>query len=137
MAFTVRAAEYYHLTVHDEPGIAYRILSQLADRNVDLLAFTAVPSGTGTAQLTLFPKDPAQLRAEARASGLELEGPHRALLVQGDDQLGSLAAVHEPLFKAGVNVYASSGVTDGKGAYGYVIWVRADQFDLAAQALSL
>ena len=42
---------------------------------------------------------------------------HHALLVQGDDELGALATqVHERLIDAGVDVYASSGVTNGSGA---------------------
>jgi hypothetical protein len=36
-----------------------------------------------------------------------------------------------------VDIYASSGVTDGQGSFGYVIYVREDQFDEAARALEL
>ncbi|UCE86633.1 MAG: hypothetical protein JSU66_02535, partial [Deltaproteobacteria bacterium] len=65
----------------------------------------------------------------------ELDGPHPALLVQGDDELGALAGVHALLHEANVNVYASSGVTDGKGSYGYVIYVRPEDYERAAAAL--
>jgi hypothetical protein len=58
------------------------------------------------------------LVVEAAAAGLSLEGPHRALLVQGDDELGAFASVHERLFKAGIDIYASSGVIDGRGSFG-------------------
>jgi hypothetical protein len=57
--------------------------------------------------------------------------------VQGDDALGRLAGVHERLFKAGVDVYASSGVSDGRGSFGYVVYVREDQFEKAVEALEL
>jgi hypothetical protein len=66
-----------------------------------------------------------------------LDGPHHALLVQGDDELGALASVHERLFDVGVDIYASSGVTDGRGAFGYVIYVREDQFERATKAFDL
>jgi hypothetical protein len=33
--------------------------------------------------------------------------------------------VHAKLYEAKVNVYVSSGVADGRGGYGYVIYVRA------------
>jgi hypothetical protein len=137
MAFTIRPVEYYYANVPDELGAAYRVLSQLAERGVDLLAFTAVPSGPNLAQFALFPEDPNKLVAEGRAARLPLDGPYHALLVQGDDELGALAGVHERLVQAGVDIYASSGVTDGRGSFGYVLYVREDQFEKAAGALGL
>ena len=50
-----------------------------------------------------------------------LDGPHAAILVQGDDQLGALARIHVKLYAARVNDYASTGVADGRGASGYVL----------------
>ena len=135
MAFTVSRVEYYYANISDELGAAYRVLTQLAGRGVNLLAFTAVPNGPMRAQFALFPEDPNELVAEARAAQLPLEGPHHALLVQGDDELGALARVHERLLEAGVDIYASAGVTDGRGAFGYVVYVREDQIGQAADAL--
>jgi hypothetical protein len=137
MAFTIRPVDYYYANVHDELGAAYRVLSQLAERGVNLLAVTAVPAGPTLAQFALFPEDPNKLVAEARSAGLPLDGPHRALLVQGDDELGVLASVHERLLGVGVDIYASSGVTDARGSFGYVVYVREDQFEQAVGALGL
>ncbi len=137
MAFTIRPVDYYYMNVHDELGAAYRVLSDLAERGVNLLAFTAVPAGPTLAQFTLFPEDPIKLVAEGRAAQLPLDGPHHALLVGGDDELGALASVHERLFRAGVDIYASSGVTDSRGSFGYVVYVREDQFERAVGALGL
>ena len=137
MAHTIRRADYYYANIRDELGAAYRVLTQLADLGVNLFAFTAVPSGPNLAQFALFPEDPNKLAAEASAAQLPLDGPYHAFLVQGDDELGALANVHEQLFRAGVDVYASSGVTDGRGAFGYVVYVREDQFEHAAEALGL
>ena len=137
MAHTIRRAEYYYANIRDELGAAYRVLAQLADLGVNLFAFTAVPSGPNLAQFALFPEDPNRLAAEASAAQLKLDGPYHAFLVQGDDELGALASVHEQLFRAGVDVYASSGVTDGRGSFGYVVYVREDQFEHAAEALGL
>lgn len=137
MAFKIRGVDYYYVSVRDELGAAYGVLSQIAGRGVNLLAFTAMPSGPMRAQFALVPDDPRKLIAEASAAGLELDGPYHALLVQGDDELGALAKVHDQLVKAGVDVFASSGVTDGKGAFGYLIYVREEQFEKAAGALSL
>ena len=137
MAFTIRPVEYYYANVRDELGAAYRVLSHLAERGVNLLAFTAVPAGPTLAQFALFPEDPGKLVAEARDAQLPLDGPHHALLVQGDDELGALAGVHERLLHAGVDIYASAGVTDARGSFGYVMYVREDQFSKAGAALGL
>ena len=137
MAFTIRRATYYYANVRDELGAAYGVLSQLAALGVDLLAFTAVPSGSSLAQFALFPADPNKLVAEARTANLALDGPYHAVLVQGDDELGALAEVHKQLADAGIDIYASSGVTDGRGTFGYVIYVREGQFENAASALGL
>ena len=73
----------------------------------------------------------------ARKAGWILDGPHTALLVQGDDELGAFAKIHVKLYEAKVNVYASSGVADGRGAYGYLLYVRPEEFERAATAMGL
>jgi hypothetical protein len=137
MANRIRRVEYFHSTVVDEPGEAYKVLSALAGLGVNLLAFTAVPVGPDRTQLTLFPEHSDRMTSEARKSGMALDGPHRALLVQGDDELGALAAVHERIYHANVNVYASTAVTDGHGKYGHLIYVRPEDYERAAKALEI
>jgi hypothetical protein len=137
MATTIRRVDYFHTFVQDQPGEAFKVLSALAMQGVNLLAFSAVPVGGTRTQLTVFPESTAALRAAAAKSGMALDGPHRALIVQGDDELGALASVHEQLYDAGVNIFASSGVTDGRGSYGYVIHVRPDEYERAVKALEL
>lgn len=137
MAFQIRRVEYFYCSIEDQPGEAYKVLSELARLGVNLVAITAVPVGPSRTQLTLFPEDGARLRDAARNARMELDGPQPAILVQGDDELGALARVHQKLFEANVNIYASSGVSDGKGAYGYVIYVRPDDYSRATSALGL
>lgn len=137
MAFTIRRVAYFNTTVKDEPGEAYKILSRLAGLGVNLLAFTAVPVGPVRTQIALFPDDAGRLADNARQAGLTLAGPYPAFLVHGDDELGALAGIHEKLYAAGVNVYASSGVTDGRGAFGYVLYVNQTDLDRAVKALGL
>ena len=60
MAFRIRRVEYFTTTVHDRPGEAYKLLSQLEDLGLNLVAFTAVPVGPLHAQLTIFPEDPLE-----------------------------------------------------------------------------
>ena len=135
MAHRIRRVDYFHTTVPDRPGEALRFLSALAEAGVDLLAFTAVPVGLFRTQLTIFPADPGRLPRESAHLGLPLDGPHGALLVQGDDAPGALVEVHQRLYDADVNVYASSGVASGSGGYGYVIYMRPEEVDRAADAV--
>ncbi|MEJ2076555.1 MAG: hypothetical protein P8020_13860 [Acidobacteriota bacterium] len=137
MSFRVSRVDYFYAKVADRPGEAYKILDTLAELGVNLLAFTAIPMGPAYTQLTLFPEDSHLLRSEAEKATLELDGPHPAFLVRGGDYLGVLAAVHERIFRAGVNVYASTGVTDGRGGFGYVIYVRPEEYEQAAAALEV
>jgi hypothetical protein len=137
MKFNISRIEYFHTTVTDQPGEAYKFLSQLAGLGINLKAFTAVPVGPSITQLTIFPEDPAQLRHEAAKIGMHLDGPHKAFLVQGDDELGALAEIHRKIFEADVNVYSASGVTDGQGSFGYIVYIKSNDFGKAAAALGL
>lgn len=137
MAYHIRRVDYYYTSVQDQPGEAYKLLDQLARQGINLLAFTAVPTGPARTQMALFPEQGGKLEALAKGAGMMLDGPHRALLVQGDDKMGALAEIHEKLLRARVNVYASTAVTDGKGCFGYLVYVRADEIDRAAKALEV
>jgi hypothetical protein len=137
MAYSIRKVDYFYTTIRDRPGAAYKLLSQMAEMGLNMVAFTAVPMGPMHTQLTIFPEDTEKMAAAAQRAGMKVEGPHPAFLVQGDDELGALAEIHQVLYKANVNVYASSGVTDGRGTFGYLIYVRPDEYDRAAGALSL
>jgi len=137
MASKIRRADYFYTMVRDQPGEAYKLLRVLADLGINMLAFGSVPMGPQRTQLTLFPEDSHRLQDAAKKAGIQLDGPHRAFLVRGDDEMGALTGVHEKLFQAGVNVYASTGVSDGKGSYGYILYVRSEDVNRAAAALGI
>ena len=137
MSYKIRKVEYFYCSVVDQPGEAYKLLSQLEKSGINLLAFTAIPVGPDRTQLTLFPENASKLITEANRTNFILDGPHPALLVQGDDELGALAEIHQVLYRANVNVYASSGVTDDKGSFGYLLYVRPEEFDRAVAALKV
>jgi len=137
MSFKIRKVEYFYCSIIDQPGEGYKILTKLEQGGINLLAFTAIPVGPDRTQLTLFPEVPSKLITEAKNSGLTLDGPHPALLVQGDDELGALADIHQVLYEANVNVYASNGVTDNKGSFGYLLYVRPEEYERATSALKV
>lgn len=136
MALSVRTMEYFYTRVEDEPGRAYELLAKLASEEISLLAFSAVPYGANHVELTIFPDRAENLLRAAEALGWTLTGPQHACLIQGDDHLGALAAIQKKLFDAGVKIYASSGVTDGQGRFGYVIYFREGDHVAAARALA-
>ena len=136
MALSVRTVEYYYTRVGDEPGKAYELLTQLASEDINMLAFSAVPFGSHTVELTIFPDRPQDLAKVAEKRGWTLTGPYHACLIQGDDQLGALAEIQRRLMEAGVSIYASSGVTDGNGHFGYVIYFKEGDHLAAARALA-
>jgi hypothetical protein len=132
----IRRIDYFYTTVRDTPGAGYQLLARLAAGEVCLLAFHAVPMGPVYTRLAIYPESTESLIAFADRAGLVLDGPHHAILVQGDDHCGALVDVHRKLADAGVNVYMSSGVSDGRG-YGYVIHLRPEELDRAEHALGV
>jgi hypothetical protein len=136
MALTVRTVEYFYARVANDPDKAYALLAQLAAEEITLLSFSAVPFGANHLELTLFPDSGESLVRAARKLGLNLTGPQHAVLVQGDDRLGALADIHKCLSEAGVRIYASTGVTDGAGHFGYLIYFSEGDYLEAARALA-
>jgi hypothetical protein len=135
MAPQIIRSEYYNATVKDRPGEAYRLLERLASSGVKLLAFSAVPMGHDQTQLMLFPSDNLKLMRVAQEAGVTVSGPQHALLIRGDDKLGALTEIHRKLYDANINVYASSGVTAECGRFGYVVYVKEEDFEQAALVL--
>jgi hypothetical protein len=136
MTFSVRTVEYFYTRVEEEPSRAYNFLARLASEEINLLAFNAVPFGPNHVELTIFPDRSDELQRVAEKLGWALIGPQHACLVQGDDHLGALAEIHRRLLDTGVSIYASTGVTDGEGHYGYVIYVKEEDHQAAARALA-
>ncbi len=135
MAITVREAEYFYIRLENDPSQAYELLASMASEDINCQAFSAVPYGPNYVELTIFPERPEALQALAKKSGWTITGPQHAILIQGDDRLGALAGFHKKLEDAGVRIYASTGVTDGQGRYGYVIYTKEGDHARAAKAL--
>lgn len=137
MALNIRKVDYFYVTVADQPGEAYKLLTLLADMGINMLAFTVVPLGQGHTHITIFPDDSEKIHEVAEKAGMKLSNPQRAFLVRGDDELGALVGIHEKLYRSNVNVTASNAVSDGRGAFGYILYVREDEYERAASALDV
>ena len=121
MGLTARTVAYFYIRVEDAPEKAYDLLARMASAEVNLLAFSAVPFGPNHFEMTVFPDRSETFLALAKAMQWAVAGPQHALLVQGDDHLGALADIQQMLLDADVEIYASTGVTDGSGRFGYLI----------------
>lgn len=137
MSTTVRRVTYYYATAEDRPGSAYEILNELAEARVNLLAASIVPMGPTSVQITLFPENPDRFEQVSSRLRLVLTRPQQAFLIQGNDEIGALVDLHRELYDEKINVYASQGVNDGKGGFGYLVYVRPDDYERAAQVLGV
>ena len=135
MTDAIRRGEYFYAVVDDRPGVLYGLLEYFRSRGVNLVAFTAFPLGDGRSQLDFFPERKQALLDAAEDIGLTLVGPKRAFMIQGEDNLGALVTYHRKLSQAGINVHAASGVTDGAGGFGYVLWVKPEDYEEAARTV--
>lgn len=135
MAETVQRVEYYHVTVPDTPGQGLRILSELKQRGVNLLAFLGFPLGGGQSQIDLVAEDPDSLKDAARQAGVTLSDARRAFLIQGDDRVGVVADITARLAAANINVTAAAAAGAGSGRYGSIVWVAQADYEKAADTL--
>lgn len=137
MAETIKDVEYFYATVEDKPGEASRLLQHFNKEGVNLVALTAFPLGDGRSQIDFFPESPDKLLEAAINAGLTLIGPKKAFLIQGEDRTGALVEHHLKLSNAGINVHASNGVCDGSGRFGYILWVKPEDYEKAARVLGI
>ncbi len=137
MAVTVKVVEYYYATVEDKPGEAQRLMGFCSAHEIDLVNLTAFPVGKGKVQIDLFPLNAGKLISAAQEASIPLVGPKKAFLIQGDDRKGALIDFHLRLAYAGVNIYAANGTSDGRGGFGFILWVRPEDFEKAASTLGV
>ncbi|MBW2256735.1 MAG: hypothetical protein JRI25_19355 [Deltaproteobacteria bacterium] len=133
----VRIVDCYYLMVRDEPGSGASLLEHISERGISLVAFTAIPAGVDHTQLCMIAESTADLMSAAADAKVHLSGPLKAFLIQGNDRIGMLHGYHQTLANAGVNAYSSGGVCDGRGRFGFVIWVEPSDFDKAFDAFGI
>lgn len=134
MAETIRKVNYYYIETPDKPGEAARVLAALRDAGVNLLAFTAFPSGR-KAQIDFIPEDTDAFKTAAKKAGLKLRAKKTAFLIQGEDRPGVLADILGKLAAANINITATDALCAGEGRYGAILWVKPPDVLRAAKAL--
>ncbi|MBN1877485.1 MAG: hypothetical protein JXA33_24900 [Anaerolineae bacterium] len=138
MALEIKNVEYYNILVEGDAGEGAKLLKAFADAGVNLLAFKAVPVDSHHTQFSLFPNDASKMRSGAKKAGLQLDGPHAALLIKGyDDESGALAGIYDKLSQAGIKVNESSGFADIKDSYGVILYLEPGDCEKAMVALEV
>jgi hypothetical protein len=136
MSETIRLVDYFYIEASQRPGEAARVLSQLQEAGVNLLAFSGFPAGR-RAQLDFVPEDPAAFRTAAKKAGWKPTGPKKVFLVEGEDRAGAMADVVAKLAAAKINITATQAVTAGSGRFGALLWVQPRDVKRAGRALAV
>ena len=135
MADRVKKASYCYPIVPNRAGQGARILAELADAGINLLAYSGFPAGGGRSQLDLVVENVGPLRRVARQNGWRLSSVKKVFLIQGTDQVGAVHRHLDKLGDAGINVTAADAVSAGQGRYGMILWVKPRDFARAARVL--
>ena len=135
MADRVRKVSYCYVKVSSRAGQGAKILSELSDAGVNLLAFSGFPVKGGKSQLDLVPENMGALRRAAKKNGWRLSKVKRGFLITGSDTIGVVQQHIGKLATERINVTAADAVAAGKGRYGMILWVRPKDYNRAARAL--
>jgi hypothetical protein len=135
MADRVKKVNYCYIKVPNRAGQGERVLGELRDAGVSLLAYSGFPIGQGKAQLDFIPDDMAAFRRVARKNGWRLSKAKKGFLVTGNDETGAAHKHVSKLGEAGINITAADAIAAGKGRYGMILWVKPKHYAKAARLL--
>jgi hypothetical protein len=135
MADRVRKVNYCYVTVPSRAGQGSRVLDELREAGVNLVAFSGFPGKKGHSQLDLVTEHMPIVRKLAKQNGWRLSKMKKGFHVQGADVAGAVARHVDKLADAKINVVAADAVSAGKGRYGMVLWVRPKDYARAARTL--
>jgi hypothetical protein len=130
----VRKVHYFSIQIPHRPGEAFKVLSTLVSRGINLLACSGVPRGR-QAQIDVVPEDTRKFSAVVRKAGLAFTPKKSGFLIQGEDRAGALTDNLRMLAEAGINVTGIDAVAAGKGRWGAIIWVMPEDVSKTARVL--
>jgi hypothetical protein len=134
VADEIQRIQYFYTEVPDKPGEGAKVLSELKEAGVNLLAFVAFPKGR-RAQLDFVPVDQAAFKDAAKKAKIKLVGPKTGFLIQGEDRTGAVAEIVSKLSDAQISITALQGIAAGAGRYGAILWVKPRDVNKAAKVL--
>jgi len=136
MAYRVSKVDYCYVTVPSRAGQGAKILKEIRDAGINLIAFSGFPVKGGKAQIDLVSDRVSAIRKVADRNGWKLSGTKKAFLVQGTDEVGAVQKIVSRLAREGINITAVDAVAAGKKRYGMVLWVKPKDYRRAAMALN-
>jgi hypothetical protein len=135
MADRVRRVSYAYVTVPNRAGQGEKILRELREAEVNMLAFSAFPAKAGKAQMDIVAENMAAVRRVAKRNDWRLSKIKKGILVQGKDEVGAVHRHVRKLAAGKVNVTAADAIFAGKGRYGLILWVKPKDYARAARLL--
>ena len=135
MADRVRKVSYCYVKVPHRAGHGARVLSELREAGVSLLALSAFPATGGKAQIDLIAENVTPIRRVVKKSGLRVSKTKKGFLIQGKDEIGAVHRHVQRLADQKINITAADAVSAGKGRYGMLLWVKKRDYNRAAKAL--
>jgi hypothetical protein len=135
MALEIKKVEYFDTIIEGHVGDGSIMLSVFADVGISWLAFKAVPYEHSHIRFSLFPDDREKMVDQASKSGVELDGPHSAILIKGGDEPGALADIYKKLTLADIHVNEASGIADINGGYGVILYFSNEDCEKALAVL--
>jgi len=130
----ISKVDYFVMQARNRAGEGAKMLKALKKHDVNLLAFSAFPEGSGT-QVDFVPENTRAFLAAVKALDWKVSPRKVGFVVQGKDKTGALASVLNKLGKAGINVIAIDGVSAGKRRFGAIFWVQPGDVAKAAKAV--
>src|SRR2546430_17333632 len=91
MADQIRRVDYFYVEVPDKPGEGVRVLAALKEAGIDLLNFTAFPTGNGKTQIDLVTQNADALTRAAKTAGPTPSGRKQPSFFQGQNRAGAAA----------------------------------------------
>ena len=136
MAQRIRKVNYCYLKVPSRAGQGAKILSEIKNAGINLLAFSGFPDKGGKSQIDLVAENMAAIRKVAGKNGWRLSNTKKAFLIQGTDEVGAVQKSVQRLAKNGINITAVDAVAAGIGRYGMILWVKPKDYNRAARVLN-
>lgn len=134
MATTVKKVAYFAMDVTNRAGQGAKILGGLAERGVNLLAFSGFPNGK-KAQLDFIPESAAAFKKAIKAAKLTTRPQKFGFLIQGDDRKGAVAKLLKTLAKKKINITAIDAASAGAARYAAILFVAQKDVTRTARAL--
>ncbi|MEE8320275.1 MAG: hypothetical protein V3R68_00370 [Gammaproteobacteria bacterium] len=136
MAYRIRKVNYCYVTVSSRAGQGEKILNEISEAGIDLLAFSGFPLKGGKSQIDLVSDNTAGIRRVAKKNGWRLSQTKKGFLVRGSDEVGAVHKIIKKLADVKINVTAADAVSAGSGRYAMIMWVKPKDYTRAARILN-